>query len=567
MLGGNFGFLKGHDPQLVRLGVLAERYFHDDPNTCIIKLRQLAEALAQLIAATSGLYTSDEESQSDLLRRLRFERIIPPEVADLFHSLRILGNQAAHGSQSTLSDALNALKYARQAGIWFHRTFGRDASFAPGPFQPPTPPADATAPIRAELERLKAELLASKSAAEQARLIAEESARARQTAEQRAAQEAGERATWEQLAQEAEQAKAALHERLAVLQQATKASPPNIVELITMGETAARKIDLDESATRQIIDQQLRARGWEADTAELRYSAGARPAKGRNLAIAEWPTDSGPADYAFFVGLTCVAVAEAKRKRKNVSAAIDQAERYSGGFAFKAGEPAGGPWGKFRVPFLFAANGRPYLKQLETESGIWFRDARKPTNHRRALIDWPTPDGLKQQLDIDRDAAHAALKAMPIDFGFPLRPYQKRAIEKVEKALADDRRQMLLAMATGTGKTKLAIAMLYRLLAANRFRRICFIVDRNALGQQAEGEFRTTKVVSVKTFSDIFGLKGLGDIVPEFRNQGPHLHHSRARQTRSLCRGHIGRAAHRPVRSHGRGRVPSRLFARPRNVR
>ena len=133
-LGGNFGFLQGHDPQLVRLGVLAERYFHDDPNTCIIKLRQFAEALAQLIAATSGLYTSDEESQSDLLRRLRFERIIPPGVSDLFHSLRILGNQAAHGWQSTLSDALNALKYARQAGIWFHRTFGRDASFAPGPF-------------------------------------------------------------------------------------------------------------------------------------------------------------------------------------------------------------------------------------------------------------------------------------------------------------------------------------------------------------------------------------------------------------------------------------------------
>ena len=50
---------------------------------------------------------------------------------------------------------------------------------------------------------------------------------------------------------------------------------------------------------------------------------------------------------------------------------------------------------------------------------------------------------------------------------------------------------MLLAMATGTGKTKLAIAMLYRLLAAKRFRRVCFVVDRNALGVQAAGEFKT----------------------------------------------------------------------------
>jgi type I restriction enzyme, R subunit len=64
-------------------------------------------------------------------------------------------------------------------------------------------------------------------------------------------------------------------------------------------------------------------------------------------------------------------VIEAKRKRKNVSAAIDQAERYARGFSFKTGEPAGGPWDAFRIPFLFATNGRPYLKQIETESGIY----------------------------------------------------------------------------------------------------------------------------------------------------------------------------------------------------
>jgi type I restriction enzyme, R subunit len=144
------------------------------------------------------------------------------------------------------------------------------------------------------------------------------------------------------------------------------------------------------------------------------------------MAIAEWPSESGPADYAVFVGLTCVGVIEAKRRRKNVSAAIDQAEHYSRGFSFGTGEPAGGPWGAFRVPFLFSTNGRPYLKQIETESGIWFRDARKATNQRRPLTDWPAPDGLKEQLDIDRDAAHAALKTRPFDFGFPPSKKSKR---------------------------------------------------------------------------------------------------------------------------------------------
>jgi type I site-specific restriction endonuclease len=81
--------------------------------------------------------------------------------------------------------------------------------------------------------------------------------------------------------------------------------------------------------------------------------------------------------------------------------------------------------------------------------------------------------------------------------------------------LQADRRTMLLAMATGTGKTKLAIALLYRLLAIKRFRRICFVVDRSALGNQAAGEFTTTKIVSGKAFADIFGLKKLEDVTPD----------------------------------------------------
>jgi type I restriction enzyme R subunit len=74
---------------------------------------------------------------------------------------------------------------------------------------------------------------------------------------------------------------------------------------------------------------------------------------------------------------------------------------------------------------------------------------------------------------------------------------------------------MLVAMATGTGKTKLAIGLLYRLLSVKRFRRVCFVVDRNALGEQTAGEFRTTKVVGPRAFADIFDLKGLADIAPE----------------------------------------------------
>ena len=86
----NFGFLKADSPQLVRLGALAEHYFQDDPNTCLIKLRQFGELLAQTTAAQTGLFTSPDEPQAELIRKLKLDRILPGETADLFHQIRIV---------------------------------------------------------------------------------------------------------------------------------------------------------------------------------------------------------------------------------------------------------------------------------------------------------------------------------------------------------------------------------------------------------------------------------------------------------------------------------------------
>jgi type I restriction enzyme R subunit len=512
----NFGFLSKRYPQLERLGALGERYFSDDPVVSLIRVRQFGEVLAQLVAARSGLFADADEPQADLLRRLRIDASYPRNVLDLFHQLRIAGNAATHHNEGDHATALGCLKMARQLGIWFYRTFD-DQRFKPGPFQPPRPPIDATAELTAELGRLRAERDTALSEVQRAKAAAEDAEAARLTAETGAKGAAKERALWEQLAAEAEAAKNQLAQQLASLQAAAVASPPaEQQQVLQLALSAAEAISLDEADTRALIDQQLRDSGWGADTKELRYASGARPVKGRNLAIAEWPTATGPADYALFVGLTLVGVAEAKRRRKNVSAAIDQAERYSTGIGASADFAfAGGPWGEHKVPFVFAANGRSYLKQIETESGIWFRDNRRTANIRRALASWPTPQGLTGELEIDRDAATATLQEMPFGFGFPLREYQKAAIKAVEEALAAGRRSMLLAMATGTGKTKVSIALLYRVLAAKRFRRICFVVDRSALGDQAAGEFSTTKIIAGRAFADIFGLKRLQDVEPE----------------------------------------------------
>lgn len=510
----NFQFLQSQDVQLVRLGALAERFFREDPNTCIIKLRQFGELLAQLTAAKTGLFTSTDEVQVDLLRRLKYEGVISREVADLFHQLRVAGNKAAHQYAGDASEALTLLKMAKRLGVWFYRTFS-DRNFQPPAFVPPPDPAIANAETLKELERLRVILRQTQTEAEKAREIALEAERAALSDRQRATQEAEERAQWEKMAQEAESARFAIAAELAVLQAA--ASAKQRAKIIDLADRAASDIDLDEDETRAIVDRQLREAGWLADSRSLRYGAGTRPQKGQNLAIAEWKTADGVADYALFVGTSCVGTIEAKRRRKSVSGAIDQAERYAKGFRGGEGfEPVkGGTWGEFQVPFVFATNGRPYLKQLETESGIWFRDVRKATNRRRALTGWLTPEGLTDLLGMDAESADAALKQQPFQFGFPLRPYQEKAIAKIEEAIAQGRREMLVAMATGTGKTKLAIALLYRLLSAKRFRRVCFVVDRSALGTQSEAEFRSTKVVTAKAFADIFGLQGLADIIPE----------------------------------------------------
>lgn len=513
----NFGFLAPHNKQLVTLGGLAESYFPSDPSTAIVKLRQFAELMAKLVAAHHAVYRDERETFEETLRRLSYDRLIPKEAADIFHALRKAGNRAVHEATGDHSTALTALKFAWSLGIWFHRTYGRAADFRSGAFVPPRKPVDATVALREEIENLRQKVAETEGDAARARLEADEHAHAREAVEERLTREAEERSAWEKIAQDIDAEKAEVIAKLAALQAEAEATPRAVAaQLVERGEKAAIKIDLDEAETRALIDQQLRDRGWEANTRELRYANGVRPAKGRNLAIAEWPTANGPADYALFVGTTLVGVVEAKRRRKNVSAAIDQAERYSVGIKNSADFIyAGGPWGENKVPFAFSANGRSYLRQIETESGIWFRDTRRAANHRRALVDWPTPEGLTGLLEVDQDAADAALQAQPFEFGFPLRHYQESAIRSVEAALSAEQRAVLVAMATGTGKTKLAIAMLYRLLSVKRFRRICFVVDRSALGDQTEGEFSTTKVVSGKTFAEIFGLKGLGGVIPD----------------------------------------------------
>lgn len=504
----NFAYLQVHDEQLVRLGLLAERYFPDDPNTSLLKLRQLGELLAQLVAAKTGLYATAEESQYDLLRRLQDQGILPREVAQLFGEVRRAGNAASHALSGDHRGALATLKMTWQLGVWFHRTF-RDPDFKSGPFVPPQAPRDESAELRAELDRLSKTLTDYHA-------VHQESAQRLESLESQLRQAQSEQAFWEQMASEADAAKAALAQRLAAQQvQAVNQPREAVTRLVQAAVTAANAVELDEAATRQLIDQQLQQAGWTADSVNLTYANGTRPEKGKNLAIAEWPTQSGRADYVLFAGLTPLAAVEAKRRHTDVSGALQQAKRYSRGFQSETVQTAGGPWGECRLPFAFSANGRPFLRQLATRSGVWFVDLRRPENLGHPLDGWYTSDGLSALLQQNAAQAHAQLQAEPFDYGFTLRHYQQAAIRATEAAIGQGQREILLAMATGTGKTKTCIALIYRLLKAQRFRRVLFLVDRSALGEQAVNAFKDTRMESLQTFADIFGIKALDERQPD----------------------------------------------------
>lgn len=298
----NFDFLTALDDQLANLGRLAESYFHDDPSTSLIKLRQFGERLTKRHAAMVGVPFESGDTQADILRRLQYERAAPEKVLDLLHFIRKLGNSAVHDGAGSHREALACLKVAVQVAVWHARTSTSDRTFTPGPFQPPEPPANQNAELREELQRLRRERNDALSAAQLADEARREALVAAESATAKHQRELEERQIWEALAQDADKQ---LRDFIATAQ----VQPPATKSLfLAAANEAAFGIDLDEQATRALIDQQLRDRGWIADTIELRFAKGTRPSKGANMAIAEWPTLSGPADYALFVGEVCVGM-------------------------------------------------------------------------------------------------------------------------------------------------------------------------------------------------------------------------------------------------------------------
>lgn len=466
----NFAFLKSHFPVLANFGILAEKYCYSDSNSCIMKLGMIGETIINLMLTYDKIKIPTDCNAVTKIKILSLQGLLTPDLSDILHALRKARNKAAHTNYENIKEGQTLLEMAYSLCEWFMQTYG-DFQYKHCKFVMPTE-ADAQS-------------------------ITDNDDKA---AEQKMLEET---------------------EKIAAAAKAVAAD-----ERRKRALAAASQRQKSEAETRYMIDTQLRKVGWEADTENLRYGKGIRPQKGKNLAIAEWPTlssagNKGRADYALFAGEKLVAVIEAKAEHKDIPSVIDyQCKEYAQNIRPEDEKYVITTWGKYKAPFVFATNGRPYLAQLETKSGIWFLDLRESANMPKALRGWISPDGMLKLLESDIEKADKALQTLPYDFlrdkdGLNLRQYQLNAIQAAENAVINGQKNILLAMATGTGKTRTVLGMIYRFLKTGRFNRILFLVDRTALGEQAEDVFNEVKLEDLKTLNDIYDIKTLEDAVFE----------------------------------------------------
>ena len=423
----NFDYLKSKRPDLAILGAFAERYVHHDPASALVKLRSFAEHVVTSIYNALSLPKPLESNLNDMLNEDGFRRIVPRVVLDKLHVVRIQGNRAAHGRPCNTATALSALREAHDIGCWLHLTMNGGTATDFGAFQSP---AQGTSPEQLELEKQDA---LNKVAIQEARMseLLEELQKTRS---------------------QAEAAQQSVQDLELLLQ--------------TVGTDAVAELHFDENQTRKkLVETMLIDAGWNVGD-----SGRSTEEVGQEIEVTSQPTKSGIgyADYVLWDddGMP-LGVIETKKTSINSDDGRTQAERYADGLEKKHGQR----------PVIFYSNG--------FETFIW--DDVSGYSPRR-IFGFYSKDSLqyvhfkrRERLKIHDMVPSAVI----VD-----RLYQIEAIKRVAEHFQNGHRRALIVLATGTGKTRVAIALCEVLSRARWAKRILFLCDRRELRKQADKVFK-----------------------------------------------------------------------------
>lgn len=459
----NFQTTEEEYRQYAKLATSAESLIYSDPKSSVAVFGNFAEQLTREIMHLEG-FGDWNLKQIDRINELKYRGDYPPIVTKYLDDIRHIRNLADHDHQFIVSkkQALEVDKKAYIIWNYFLEVYSQDEVKE---YKTPVDQANIFQLQQEQIEQLKKELEEAREAQKPIEVSKELQAKRHKVSVQ-----------------------------------------------------FAKKHQLTEAETRQLIDRQLQQAGWEADSENLNnWKYKTAPQKGHNMAIAEWVLPNGQrADYALFKGLEFYGIVEAKKWDQDIAGQMAQPKEYSREVPFRSDYLlVDNDMGEYKVPFIYTANGRPYLKQYKEKSGIWFWDARNPKESAYALEEFHHPEDLA--LKLTSQNPELADKDLVDDQDFPKfadRDYQVEAIKSIEEAIKDGKKRVLLAMATGTGKTRTAIALMYRLLKHKRARRILYLVDRNSLGQQTADAIKDNKIGNL-SIASIYGVKELKDKLPD----------------------------------------------------
>ncbi|NOR78269.1 MAG: restriction endonuclease subunit R, partial [Methanophagales archaeon] len=224
-----------------------------------------------------------------------------------------------------------------------------------------------------------------------------------------------------------------------------------------------------EQIARDNIDKQLHAAGWAVqDKAKIDWT------ESGGVAVREYQTDAGPADYVLFVDRKPVGILEAKKEDEGYRLTIheSQTEGYAKSkLKYLDNDP---------LPLVYASTG------IITN----FTDCRDPQPRSRQVFSFHRPETYVAWLN-DAKSLRARLLDLPALPEAGLRDCQITAINNLENSFKANKPRALIQMAPGAGKTYTAITFIYRLLKFADAKRILFLVDTRNLGEQAEQEFMT----------------------------------------------------------------------------
>lgn len=429
----NFEPLRATYPELANMGGYAEHYAHSDPESALVKLRNFAERLVDRVYGKLKLERMPQSNFVDLLHNASFRAVAQPLVLDKLHLLRRLGNRGAHGEDVDVTDAVRCVQEAWQLARWLHVTFlgGQVHDFAEFK-QPPVEGIDS----KAEFKR-KAKALAEENSLKEQRL--------RQALDELAALRAADHVP-------------------------TPAAPPTAQELLQTGQasaTAANQLKFSEDNTRKwLIDRDLRMAGWDVPA-----GTASSDSVGQEVEVPHQPTQSGKGycDYVLWDDNgKPLAVVEAKKTQVDARAGQEQAKLYADALEKMHGQR----------PMIFYTNGH--------EIWVWDDAGGYPP---REVFGFFSKDTLQYRVGFQRREKLKLLSDVRPDAVIAGRMYQIESITRVAERFSQCHRRALVVQATGTGKTRVAIALAKLLIEARWVKRVLFLCDRKELRKQAKNAF------------------------------------------------------------------------------